>query len=155
MFDGFIKFKVSDSVVPWATSIKAKVVPVGLNEQESKVKNIPHEVTKYDIDDLDRAIADSTAHGFVKVLTVPGKDRILGVTKHGARADQITLTPLALIERINALVPPPCNWSPKSRNSLSQNRALPVVGSRCSRAGQPRMLASPFGRLLPSFWYCR
>ena len=142
-------------MVPWATSVEAEVVPVGLNEQESKVKNIPHEVTKYGIDDLDRAIADSTAHGFVKVLTVPGKDRILGVAKHGARADQITLTPLELIDRINALVPPPVNWSPKSRNWLSRNRALPVVGSRCSRAAQPRMLASPFGRLLPSFWYCR
>ncbi len=119
-------------MVPWATSIEVEVVPVGLNEQESKVKNIPHEVTKYDIDDLDRAIADSTAHGFVKVLTVPGKDRILGVAKHGARADQITLTPLELIDRINALVPPPVNWSPKSRNWLSRNRALPVVRSRCS-----------------------
>ena len=134
MFDGFIKFKVSDSVVPWATSVEAEVVPVGLNEQESKVKNIPHEVTKYGIDDLDRATADSTAHGFVKVLTVPGKGRILGVTKHGARADQITLTPLELIDRINALVPPPCNWTPKSRNWLSRNRALPLLHSRFSGA---------------------
>ena len=89
MFDGFIKFKVSDSVVPWATSIEVEVVPVGLNEQESKVKNIPHEVTKYGIDDLDRAIADGTAHGFVKVLTVPGKDRILGVTIVGEHAGDL------------------------------------------------------------------
>jgi pyruvate/2-oxoglutarate dehydrogenase complex dihydrolipoamide dehydrogenase (E3) component/uncharacterized membrane protein YdjX (TVP38/TMEM64 family) len=59
---------------------------VGLNEQEAKEKNIPYEVTKYGIGDLDRAIADSEAHGFVKVLTVSGKDKILGVTIVGAHA---------------------------------------------------------------------
>ena len=59
---------------------------VGLNELEAREKRIPHEVTRYGLDELDRAIADSEAHGFVKVLTVPGKDRILGVTIVGAHA---------------------------------------------------------------------
>jgi pyruvate/2-oxoglutarate dehydrogenase complex dihydrolipoamide dehydrogenase (E3) component len=62
---------------------------VGLNEQEAKEKGIAYEVTKYGIDDLDRAIADSEAHGFVKVLTVPGKDRILGVTIVGTHAGDL------------------------------------------------------------------
>jgi len=79
-------FKADYSVIPWATFIDPEVARVGLNEQEAKEKNIPYEVTQYDIDDLDRAIADSEAHGFVKVLTVPGKDRILGVTIVGAHA---------------------------------------------------------------------
>jgi pyruvate/2-oxoglutarate dehydrogenase complex dihydrolipoamide dehydrogenase (E3) component len=79
-------FKADYSVIPWATFIDPEVARVGLNEQEAKEKNIPYEVTKYGIDDLDRAIADSEAHGFVKVLTVPGKDKILGVTIVGAHA---------------------------------------------------------------------
>ena len=79
-------FKADYSVIPWATFIDPEVARVGLNEQEAKEKNIPYEVTQYNIDDLDRAIADSEAHGFVRVLTVPGKDRILGVTIVGAYA---------------------------------------------------------------------
>ena len=59
---------------------------VGLNEQDAIEKGIDYELTRYGIDDLDRAIADGTAHGFVKVLTVPGKDKILGVTIVGEHA---------------------------------------------------------------------
>lgn len=89
LFGDFKKFKVDYSVVPWATFIEPEVARVGLNEQDAKEKNIPYEVTKYGIDDLDRAIADGTAHGFVKVLTVPGKDRILGVTIVGEHAGDL------------------------------------------------------------------
>ncbi|MDD2808010.1 bifunctional TVP38/TMEM64 family protein/FAD-dependent oxidoreductase [Rhodoferax sp.] len=89
LFGEFKKFKVDYSVVPWATFIEPEVARVGLNEQDAKEKNIPYEVTKYGIDDLDRAIADGTAHGFVKVLTVPGKDRILGVTIVGEHAGDL------------------------------------------------------------------
>ena len=60
-----------------------------MNEQEAKEKNIPYEVTRYGMDDLDRAIADGTAQGFVKVLTVPGKDKILGATIVGERAGDL------------------------------------------------------------------
>jgi len=86
LFGEWKLFKADYSVIPWATFINPEVARVGLNEQEAKEKNIPYEVTKYGIDDLDRAIADSEAHGFVKVLTVPGKDKILGVTIVGAHA---------------------------------------------------------------------
>jgi pyruvate/2-oxoglutarate dehydrogenase complex dihydrolipoamide dehydrogenase (E3) component/uncharacterized membrane protein YdjX (TVP38/TMEM64 family) len=89
LFGDFKKFKVDYSVVPWATFIEPEVARVGLNEQDAKEKNIPYEVTKYGLDDLDRAIADGTAHGFVKVLTVPGKDRILGVTIVGEHAGDL------------------------------------------------------------------
>ncbi|MDZ4188662.1 MAG: FAD-dependent oxidoreductase [Hydrogenophaga sp.] len=89
LFGDFKKFKADYSVIPWATFIDPEVARVGLNEQEAKEKNIPYEVTKYGIDDLDRAIADSEAHGFVKVLTVPGKDKILGVTIVGAHAGDL------------------------------------------------------------------
>jgi pyruvate/2-oxoglutarate dehydrogenase complex dihydrolipoamide dehydrogenase (E3) component len=89
LFGDFKSFKVDHRVIPWATFIDPEVARVGLNEQEAQAQGIAYEVTKYGIDDLDRAIADSQAHGFVKVLTVPGKDRILGVTLVGAHAGDL------------------------------------------------------------------
>lgn len=89
LFAPFKRFKVDYRVIPWATFTDPEVARVGLNEKEAKEKNIPYEVTTYGIDDLDRAIADSEAHGFVKVLTVPGKDKILGVTIVGTHAGDI------------------------------------------------------------------
>jgi pyruvate/2-oxoglutarate dehydrogenase complex dihydrolipoamide dehydrogenase (E3) component len=86
LFGEWKMFKADYSVIPWATFIDPEVARVGLNEQEAKEKKIAIEVTRYGIDDLDRAIADSEAHGFVKVLTVPGKDKILGVTIVGTHA---------------------------------------------------------------------
>ena len=86
LFGDFKKFKADYSVIPWATFIDPEVARVGLNEQEAKEQGIPYEVVKFGIADLDRAIADSEAHGFVKVLTVPGKDRILGATIVGVHA---------------------------------------------------------------------
>ena len=89
LFDPFKKFSVDDRVIPAATFTEPEVARVGLNEQEAAERHIPVEVTRYGIDDLDRAIADSAAHGFVKVLTVPGKDRILGVTIVGEHAGEL------------------------------------------------------------------
>ncbi len=86
LFGAFKSFKVDYSVIPWATFTEPEVARVGLNETEAKEKGIAHTITTYGIDDLDRAMADSEAHGFVKVLTVPGSDKILGVTivgEHG------------------------------------------------------------------------
>lgn len=81
--------KADWSVVPWCTFTHPEVARVGLNEQEAKQKNIPHEVTKYGIDDLDRAIADEEAEGFVKLLTVPESGRLLGVTIVGDHAGDL------------------------------------------------------------------
>lgn len=89
LFGDFKKFKADYSVIPWATFIDPEVARVGLNEQDAIEQGIAYEVTKYGIDDLDRAIADSEAHGFVKVLTVPGKDKILGVTIVGTHAGDL------------------------------------------------------------------
>ena len=89
LFAPFKKFKADYSVIPWATFIDPEVARVGLNEQEAKEKGIAFEITRYGIDELDRAIADSAAQGWVKVLTVAGKDRILGVTIVGAHAAEL------------------------------------------------------------------
>lgn len=89
LFGDLKKFKVDYSVIPWATFIEPEVARVGLNEQEARDKDVPYEVTRYEFDDLDRAITDSTTQGFVKVLTVPGKDRILGATIVGEHAGDL------------------------------------------------------------------
>ena len=89
LFDPFKTFKADYSVIPWATFVEPEVARVGLNEADAREQGIACEVTRFGIDDLDRAIADSEAHGFVKVLTVPGKDRILGVTIVGEHAGDL------------------------------------------------------------------
>ncbi|MGD8593805.1 MAG: pyridine nucleotide-disulfide oxidoreductase, partial [Gammaproteobacteria bacterium] len=83
------KFKANYAAIPWATFTDPEVARVGLSEKAAQQQGIPYEVTTYGIDDLDRAIADSENQGVVKVLTVPGKDRILGVTIVGAHASDM------------------------------------------------------------------
>ena len=97
LFGRFRRFRADFSVIPWATFTEPEVARVGLNETEAKDKGIAYEVTVYGIDDLDRAIADGEAHGLVKVLTVPGKDRILGVTIVGEHAADL------IVEYISAM----------------------------------------------------
>jgi dihydrolipoamide dehydrogenase len=89
LFGDFRKYKTDYSVIPWATFIDPEVARVGLNEQDAKEQNIAFKVSTYHLDDLDRAIADGVAHGFVKVLTKPGKDKILGVTIVGEHAGDL------------------------------------------------------------------
>jgi pyruvate/2-oxoglutarate dehydrogenase complex dihydrolipoamide dehydrogenase (E3) component/uncharacterized membrane protein YdjX (TVP38/TMEM64 family) len=89
LFGRFWRFKVDYRVIPWATFTDPEVARVGLNEQEARERGIAHEVTRFDIAELDRAIADGTARGFVKVLTVPGRDRILGATIVGEHAGDL------------------------------------------------------------------
>ncbi len=89
LFGDFKKFKADYRVIPWATFIDPEIARVGLNEQEARAQGIAVEVTRYGLDDLDRALCDSEAHGFVKVLTVPGKDTILGVTIVGTHAGDL------------------------------------------------------------------
>ena len=85
----FWSFKVDYRVIPWATFTDPEVARVGLSEDEARAQGIAVEVTRYGLDDLDRAIADSADHGFVKVLTAPGRDRILGATIVGAHAGEL------------------------------------------------------------------
>jgi pyruvate/2-oxoglutarate dehydrogenase complex dihydrolipoamide dehydrogenase (E3) component len=110
LFGRFRKYKVDYSVVPWATFTEPEVARVGLNETEAKERGLPYEVTTYGLDDLDRAIADSEAEGLVKVLTVPGKDRILGVTIAGEHAGDL------IIEYVTAM-----------KNGIGLNRILGTI----------------------------
>jgi dihydrolipoamide dehydrogenase len=83
------KFKVDYRVIPWATFTMPEVARVGLSESDAKEQGLDYEVTRYGIDDLDRAIADGEAHGFVKVITPKGKDKVLGVTIVGHHAAEL------------------------------------------------------------------
>jgi pyruvate/2-oxoglutarate dehydrogenase complex dihydrolipoamide dehydrogenase (E3) component/uncharacterized membrane protein YdjX (TVP38/TMEM64 family) len=89
LFRPFKTFKVDYRVIPWATFTDPEIATVGLNEQAAKEQNVEYEVTRYDIGGLDRALADDHARGFVKVLTPPGKDKILGATIVGAHAGEL------------------------------------------------------------------
>ena len=89
LFGMFKKFSADYRVIPWATFTDPEVARVGLNETDAKESGIAYELTTYGIDDLDRAIADSSDFGVVKVLTVPGKDKILGVTIVGEHAGDL------------------------------------------------------------------
>jgi pyruvate/2-oxoglutarate dehydrogenase complex dihydrolipoamide dehydrogenase (E3) component/uncharacterized membrane protein YdjX (TVP38/TMEM64 family) len=89
LFGQFRRFKADYSVIPWTTFTDPEVARVGLNEQDARTRSIPYEVTRYNLRELDRAMADGATEGFVKVLTVPGKDRILGVTLVGEHAGDL------------------------------------------------------------------
>lgn len=87
---GFVKrFKVNYSVIPWTTFTDPEVARVGLNVQEAEEKGLEYEVTTFGFNDLDRAITEEADQGFVKVLTIPGKDNILGVTIAGEHAGEL------------------------------------------------------------------
>jgi pyruvate/2-oxoglutarate dehydrogenase complex dihydrolipoamide dehydrogenase (E3) component/uncharacterized membrane protein YdjX (TVP38/TMEM64 family) len=89
LFGRFRKFRADYSVIPWATFTDPEVARVGLSEAEAKERGVAYEVSVYDLAELDRAIADEAARGMVKVLTVPGKDRILGATIVGEQAGEL------------------------------------------------------------------
>jgi pyruvate/2-oxoglutarate dehydrogenase complex dihydrolipoamide dehydrogenase (E3) component len=110
LFGGLRRFRADYSVIPWATFTDPEVARVGLNETEAQERGIACEVTRYGIDDLDRAIADGEAHGVVKVLTAPGSDRILGATIVGEHAGDL------IIEYISAM-----------RHGIGLNRILGTI----------------------------
>ncbi|QSA96323.1 FAD-dependent oxidoreductase [Methylococcus sp. EFPC2] len=89
LFGDFKAFRADYRVIPWATFTDPEVARVGLNEQEAQAQGIACEVSRYGIDDLDRAIADGEAQGYVKLLTAPGSDRILGATIVGPHAGDL------------------------------------------------------------------
>lgn len=89
LFGPLKRFKADYSVIPWTTFTDPEVARVGLNEQEAERRGIDAEVTYYELEELDRALADEEGRGFIKVLTPPGKDRILGATIVGHHAGDL------------------------------------------------------------------
>ena len=97
LFGRFKRFKADYTVIPWATFTDPEVARVGLNEQDARREGIRYEVTHYGLDELDRAITEGEARGVVKVLTAPGRDKILGATIVGEHAGEL------ITEYINAM----------------------------------------------------
>ena len=90
LFGSLRKFKADYRVIPSVTFLDPEVARVGLSEREAAEQGVAVEVTRYELDDLDRAIAESETRGFVKVLTpAGGKDTVLGVTIVGAQAGEL------------------------------------------------------------------
>ena len=89
LFGQLKKFRVDYRVIPWCTFTDPEVARVGLNEAEARQQNVAYEVARFELDELDRAIAEGEEHGWIKVLTPPGKDKILGVTIVGDHAGDL------------------------------------------------------------------
>ena len=89
LFGSLRRFRVDYSAIPHATYTEPEVARVGLSEREARAQGVEYEVTRFDLAELDRAIVDEVAEGFVKVLTVPGRDRILGVMIVGEYAGEL------------------------------------------------------------------
>ncbi len=89
LFGQVWRFKADYRVIPWVTFTDPEVARLGLNEQDAAAAGVAVEVTTYPLHELDRAIAEGAREGFVKVLTPPGKDRILGVTIVGEHAGEL------------------------------------------------------------------
>ncbi|NUO74213.1 MAG: FAD-dependent oxidoreductase, partial [Frateuria sp.] len=142
LFGGLRSFKADYRVIPAATFIDPEIARVGLNEREAKEQSVAYEVTRYGIDDLDRAIADGDAHGFVKVLTAPGKDRILGATIVGQHAAELLVEyVLAMkhglgLNKILGTIHTYPTWSEANKYAAGEWR----------RAHQPRRLLEWVGR---------
>ena len=89
LFGRFKRFKADYTVIPWATFTDPEVARVGLNEQDARRQGVRYEVTHYGLEELDRAITEGEARGVVKVLTAPGRDKILGATIVGEHAGEL------------------------------------------------------------------
>ncbi|WP_062763482.1 FAD-dependent oxidoreductase [Falsirhodobacter sp. alg1] len=89
LFGSIKRFKADYRVIPWATFTDPEVGRVGLSETDAKAQGVAYEVTRYELAELDRAITDGATRGFVKVLTPPGKDTILGVAIVGDHAGDL------------------------------------------------------------------
>jgi pyruvate/2-oxoglutarate dehydrogenase complex dihydrolipoamide dehydrogenase (E3) component len=92
LFGQFRRFAADYRVIPRVTFCAPEVASVGVTEDAARASGIAFDITRYGLDDLDRAIADDVAEGFVKVLTAPGTDRILGVTIVGEQAGELIAT---------------------------------------------------------------
>ena len=138
LFGRFRRFKVDYRVLPAATFTDPEVARVGINEREAREQGIAHEITRYPLSRLDRAVTDGATTGFVKILTPPGKDRILGATIVGAHAgDMLAEITLAM------------------RHNLGLGKILGTIHSYPTRSEANKMAAGEWRRAHAPQWAMR
>ncbi len=130
LFQPFRKFAVDYRVIPRVTFTDPEVAQVGVSEKEASEQKLNFEVTSYHLDDLDRAIAEGEAHGFIKVLTKKGSDQILGVTIVGHEAGNL------LSEMVLAM-----------KHGLGLNKILSTIHSYPTMAEANKYVAGQWKRL--------
>jgi len=84
-----LKTRMDYRVVPWATFTEPEVARVGLSEEEAAAQGVAHRVIKVPLAGIDRAVCDGDTEGFLKILTPPGRDGILGATLVGPHAGDL------------------------------------------------------------------
>ncbi len=137
LFGQFRRFAADYRVIPRVSFCDPEVASVGLSEESAREAGVAVEITRYALDDLDRAIADDAAEGFVKVLTAPGRDRILGVTIVGAQAGELIATFVFAMR-----------WNMGLGKILSTVHAYPTLAESAKyAAGEWRRARAPQGLL--------
>jgi pyruvate/2-oxoglutarate dehydrogenase complex dihydrolipoamide dehydrogenase (E3) component/uncharacterized membrane protein YdjX (TVP38/TMEM64 family) len=132
LFDGFKSWQAHSKAFPMVIYTDPEIARVGLNESGARGRGIEFEITRYDLAELDRAIADGANEGFVKILTPPGKDRILGVTIVAARAgDMLSEFTLAMrhglgLNKILQTTHPYPSWSEAAKSAAGEWRRAHV-----------------------------
>ncbi|MDF3075528.1 MAG: pyridine nucleotide-disulfide oxidoreductase dimerization region [Alphaproteobacteria bacterium] len=132
LFDGFKSWQAHSKAFPIVIYTDPEIARVGMSEGEARQRHIEFDVTRYDLAELDRAIADGANEGFVKILTPPGKDRILGVTIVGARAgDMLGEFTLAMrhglgLNKILQTIHPYPSWSEAAKSAAGEWRRAHV-----------------------------
>jgi pyruvate/2-oxoglutarate dehydrogenase complex dihydrolipoamide dehydrogenase (E3) component/uncharacterized membrane protein YdjX (TVP38/TMEM64 family) len=135
LFGGIRRIKADYRVIPWTTFTEPEIARVGLNRQEAVERRVEHEVTRFELQELDRAIVDRDTRGFVEVLTARGSDRILGVTIVGVSAGEL------LAEFVLAM-----------RHGLGLNRILGTVHSYPTLGEANRHAAAAWKRAHAPEW---
>lgn len=98
LFGMIRRFRPDYAALPAVTFTDPEIARIGLTEAEAARQKIAVEVTRFDLGTLDRALTDGAAEGFIKVLTPPGRDRILGASIIGEQAGEL-LAEVALAMR--------------------------------------------------------
>ena len=89
LFRPFKQFNCQLNHIPRAIYTDPEVASLGISEQQAIQKNIPHEISYFAMDDVDRAITDEATTGFIKVITRRNNDKILGVCIVGEHSSEL------------------------------------------------------------------
>lgn len=74
------RLRWSRQVIPWVTYTDPEVAHVGIGLEQAREKGIEVDSYHVPLTDVDRALTDGEAAGFVKIVTRKGKGRPIGAT---------------------------------------------------------------------------